>query len=301
MLGALIHKMPATAVVFLIGSVAISALPPLNGFVSEWLTLQAILLSPEIKDWGLKFAIPAVGALLALSAALAGAVFVKAFGVGFLGRARSPAAISAHDTDRWSLAAMGAAAMLCVLAGVMPGWFVDGFASAVSLMTGSRMPDQSALPWFSLVPVDASRSSYSGMLLLIFLLFASYGAVILIHQFVSNAIRRAPPWDCGYPDTRPQTQYSASSFAQPVRRVYGTLLLRARDFVWMPPPGDIRAATFRVEMRDLVWEKIYLPVSGGVFYAAQKLHPLQFQSIRRYLSLVFGALILLLLVLAIWL
>ena len=91
-LGGLIHRMPQTAFVFLVGCVAISALPPLNGFVSEWLTFQAILLSPQLPSWGLKFLVPAVGALLALSAALAAACFVKAFGVSFLGRARTPAA-----------------------------------------------------------------------------------------------------------------------------------------------------------------------------------------------------------------
>ncbi|HXZ45796.1 MAG TPA: proton-conducting transporter membrane subunit, partial [Pseudolabrys sp.] len=77
-LGGLIHRMPQTAFVFLIGCVAISALPPLNGFVSEWLAFQAILLSPQLPSWGLKFLVPAVGALLALSAALAAACFVKA-------------------------------------------------------------------------------------------------------------------------------------------------------------------------------------------------------------------------------
>ena len=86
-LGGLIHRMPQTAFVFLVGCAAISALPPLNGFVSEWLTFQAILLSPQIPSWGLKLLVPAVGALLALSAALAAACFVKAFGVTFLGRA----------------------------------------------------------------------------------------------------------------------------------------------------------------------------------------------------------------------
>ena len=91
-LGGLIHRMPLTAFAFLVGCVAISALPPLNGFVSEWLTFQAILLSPELPHWGLKFLVPAVGALLALSAALAAACFVKAFGVTFLGRPRTTAA-----------------------------------------------------------------------------------------------------------------------------------------------------------------------------------------------------------------
>jgi hydrogenase-4 component B len=76
-LGGLIHRMPQTAFVFLVGCVAISALPPLNGFVSEWLTFQAILLSPQMPSWGLKLLVPAVGALLALSAALAAACFVK--------------------------------------------------------------------------------------------------------------------------------------------------------------------------------------------------------------------------------
>src|SRR6266581_3585398 len=89
--GGLIHRMPLTAFTFLVGCVAISALPPLNGFVSEWLTFQAILLSPQLPSWGLKFLVPAVGALLALSAALAAACFVKAFGITFLGRARTPA------------------------------------------------------------------------------------------------------------------------------------------------------------------------------------------------------------------
>ena len=99
-LGGLIHRMPQTAFVFLVGCAAISALPPLNGFVSEWLTFQAILLSPQMPSWGLKFLVPAVGALLAMSAALAAACFVRAFGVTFLGRPRTPAAEHARETDR---------------------------------------------------------------------------------------------------------------------------------------------------------------------------------------------------------
>ena len=114
---------------FLIGCVAISALPPLNGFVSEWLTFQAILLSPQLPSWGLKFLVPAVGALLALSAALAAACFVKAFGVTFLGRPRTEAARRAHEADRFSLAAMFILAALCLLAGILPGYFIDALGS----------------------------------------------------------------------------------------------------------------------------------------------------------------------------
>src|SRR4051794_36581073 len=85
-LGGLIHRMPHTAFVMLIGALAISALPPLNGFVSEWLTFQAILLSPQLPSWGLKLMVPGVGALLALAAALAAACFVRVYGIAFLGR-----------------------------------------------------------------------------------------------------------------------------------------------------------------------------------------------------------------------
>ena len=125
-LGGLIHGMPLTALTFLVGAAAISALPPLNGFVSEWLTFQAILVSPDVPQWSLKFLVPAVGALLALSAALAAACFVKAFGLTFLGRARSEAAAQAREVDRLSLGAMFAFAGLCVFAGVFPGLIIDG-------------------------------------------------------------------------------------------------------------------------------------------------------------------------------
>src|SRR4051794_11808432 len=117
-LGGLIHRMPQTAFVFLVGCVAIAALPPLNGFVSEWLTFQAILLSPQLPSWGLKLTVPAIGALLALSAALAAACFVRAFGITFLGRPRTPAAERASEADRFSLAAMGFLAALCLVAGI---------------------------------------------------------------------------------------------------------------------------------------------------------------------------------------
>src|SRR5215468_10188963 len=120
-LGGLIHRMPQTAFAFLVGCVAISALPPLNGFVSEWLTFQAILLSPQLPSWGLKLLVPAVGALLALSAALAAACFVKAYGVTFLGRPRTRSAENVDETDSFSLAAMFLLAALCLIAGILPG------------------------------------------------------------------------------------------------------------------------------------------------------------------------------------
>ena len=299
-LGGLIHRMPLTAFTFLVGCVAISALPPFNGFVSEWLTFQAILLSPQLPSWGLKFLVPAVGALLALSAALAAACFVKAFGVTFLGRARTSQAEQAQETDRWSLSAMLVLATLCLIAGILPGYFIDALAPVVTALVETRMPVQSGIEWLSIVPIAESRSSYNGLLVFVFIAISGTLAALAIHRLASAALRRGPAWDCGYPDASPATQYTAGSFAQPIRRVYGTLVFGAREHVEMPPPGDIRPARLTVELHDRVWEGIYAPLAGGVGFAADKLNYMQFLTIRQYLTLVFTALVALLLVLAIW-
>ena len=253
-LGGLIHRMPLTAFAFLVGCVAISALPPLNGFVSEWLTFQAILLSPDVPSWGIKLIVPAVGAMLALSAALAAACFVKAFGVTFLGRPRSPAAARAHETDRASLAAMFTLAALCLAAGIFPGFVIDALAPVVESLVGGRMPVQSTIPWLSIVPVAESRSSYDGLLVFAFIAISALATAEIIHRFASRRLRRGPAWDCGFPDASPATQYTAGSFAQPIRRVFGDVVFLAREHVEMPPPGDLAPARFSVTLRDLVWD-----------------------------------------------
>jgi formate hydrogenlyase subunit 3/multisubunit Na+/H+ antiporter MnhD subunit len=299
-LGGLIHRMPQTAFVFLVGCAAISALPPLNGFVSEWLTFQAILLSPQLPSWGLKFLVPAVGALLAMSAALAAACFVKAFGVTFLGRPRTPAAAQAHETDRFSLAAMFCFAALCLVVGILPGPFMDALAPVADALVGAHMPMQRSVEWLSIVPIAESRSSYNGLLVFIFMLLSGSLAAFAIHRLASDRLRRGPAWDCGYPDASPATQYTANSFAQPIRRVFGTTVFRAREHSEMPAPGDTRPARLVVVVRDLVWETFYAPVAVSVSIISERLNHLQFLTIRQYLSLVFCALVMLLLVLAIW-
>jgi hydrogenase-4 component B len=299
-LGGLIHTMPRTAFAFLVGCAAISALPPLNGFVSEWLTFQAILLSPTLPAWGLKLIVPAVGALLALSAALAAACFVKAYGVTFLGRPRTVAAQSATEVDQFSLTAMFVFAGLCLVAGILPGLLIDALAPVTQSLVGARMPVQSTNPWLSIVPVAESRSSYNGLLVLVFVGISALAAVQVIHRYASKAVRRSPPWDCGYPDPDPATQYTADSFAQPIRRVFGTTVFRARERVEMPAPGDAHPARLTVTLRDLIWDTLYAPLAGATVRAAERLNRLQFLTIRQYLSLVFAALVGLLLVLSIW-
>lgn len=299
-LGGLIHRMPLTSFVFLVGCASISALPPFNGFVSEWLAFQAILQSPDLPQWGLKVMVPAVGGLLALSAALAAACFVKAFGITFLGRPRSAAVEQAREVDRYSLAAMFILAALCLLAGILPGLVIDGLSPVTLSLIGNRMPVQMAQPWLSIVPIAESRSSYNGLLVFVFIAVSASLAAFVIHRFASQALRRGPAWGCGFPDVTPAAQYTAVSFAQPIRRVFGTFAFRAREKVEMPPPGATAPARLTVEIHDVVWETFYQPIAGAVGYATEKLNRLQFLTIRRYLTLVFLYLVTLLLVLALW-
>lgn len=299
-LGGLIHAMPVTALAFLTGAAAISALPPLNGFVSEWLTFQAIFLSPSFPQWGLRLLAPATGAVLALSAALAAACFVKAFGVTFLGRPRSQAAAACCDVDRFSQAAMLALAVLCVLLGILPAFVIDRLAPVVHSLVAAQMPVQQSIPWWSIVPIAESRSSYNGLLVFVFIALSASLAIVAIHTFASRALRRAPPWDCGTPVTSARTQYTAGSFSQPIRRVYGSVVFRAHESVTVPQPGELRAARLEVTMHDIPWEFIYAPLGRAVSATTEWLNRMQFLTIRRYLSLVFLTLILMLLVLAIW-
>jgi formate hydrogenlyase subunit 3/multisubunit Na+/H+ antiporter MnhD subunit len=298
-LGGLIHRMPNTAVACLGACLAISALPPLNGFVSEWLLFQSILLSPDLPQWALKFMVPATGAMLALAAALSATCFVRAFGISFLGRPRSDAAAQAHEADIVSRVGMWVLLGGCLAAGLLPGLVIDTMSGVVQATVGARMPVQASLPWLSIVPIAESRSSYNGLLVFAFIVISTIAAVQVIHHLASNAVRRGPAWDCGFPEPSPAAQYTADSFAQPVRRVFGDVL-RARETVDMPPPGDARPARLQVRLRDLVWDVLYAPISSWIEYCSEKLNHLQFLTIRRYLSLVFASLVVLLLAVAIW-
>jgi len=220
--------------------------------------------------------------------------------VTFLGRPRTPAAQEAKETDRWSLAAMFVLAALCLLAGILPGHFIDALAPVAQALTGENVPRQEQLSWLMIVPIAESRSSYNGLLLFAFIALAAWSATGVIHRWASAATRRSPPWDCGYPDASPLTQYTAGSFTQPIRRVFGSVVFRAREELRMPPPGDTQAATLRVRMRDLPWDVLYAPIAGLVGFAADQLNKVQSLTVRAYLTLVFGALVILLMVLGIW-
>jgi hydrogenase-4 component B len=295
-LGGLIHRMPVTAVAFLVGCVAISALPPFNGFVSEWLTFQAILLSPQLPDWIPRLVVPAIGATLACSAALAAACFVKAFGSTFLGRPRSESASVARETDRFSRIAMLAFAAVCLLAGVLPGFVIDALGGVSELLLGEKLGLQSSEPWLRIAPISAERGAYNGLLVFVMIAIAALVTAAVARRAASHALRRSPAWDCGFPGLPTSAQYTSGSFAQPIRRVFGSVVFRAREHVEMPKPGDTSQAKLTVTIHDTIWEAFYSPVIRTVDVLADRLTKLQFLTIRKYLMLVFATLVLMLII-----
>lgn len=298
-LGGLIRSMPKTAFLFLGGCIAISALPPLNGFVSEWLVFQAILLSPSLPQWTIKLLVPAVGVALALSAALGAGCYIRAYGVAFLGRPRSEAAGAAHDPDRWSLGTMAVLLALCLVAGLLPSLLIDTISPVAKDFVGGRMPTQAELSWLSIAPIAESRSSYNGLLVFVFILLSAYSARWVIHRFSSARSRRAPAWDCGYIVASPTTQYTGSSFAQPIRRTLGVIAFSVQERLDMPAPGDMRAARLNVEIKDRIYDYLYAPLTRAVASCASGLNVLSLLTIQEYLSLVFAALVFLLILVAI--
>ena len=135
---------------------------------------------------------------------------------------------------------MAGLAGACLLAGIFPGPLIDALKPLAEAAVGAAMPLQAKIPWTSIAPIAESRSSYNGLLVLFFIVASGSAAAYVIHRFASAAIRRAPAWDCGFPNADPATQYTAVSFAEPIRRVYGPFAFAARAEVDMPRPGEAR-------------------------------------------------------------
>ena len=144
------------------------------------------------------------------------------------------------------------------------------------------------------------RSSYNGLVLMVFIALSALLPALGIYGLASRKLRRAGAWDCGYPETSSATQYTAASFAQPIRRVFASVVFSASEQIDMPLPGDARPARLTLGMKDPVWTVLYRPLVETVNAAAAVVGRARTLSIRQHLSLVYAVLILLLVVLALW-
>ncbi|MBF0565779.1 MAG: hydrogenase 4 subunit B [Nitrospirae bacterium] len=296
-MGGLIHHMPWTATLFLVGCISISALPPFNGFVSEWLTFQALLLSPSLPSPLMKLLIPMGAALLALTGALAAACFVKAFGVTFLGHWRGHHNPHAHEANWPMRLGMLMAALTCLGLGVLPTFFIEWMDVIAEQFVGSKLAASASIHgWMWLTPVSYHRASYSGVIVLLGILIV-ISAVYLFLHVKPGAIRRVPIWDCGFEKINQRMQYNATSFAMPIRRIFG-FLFNVREEVNVVPHAGHKAfpkrLNYRLRIRDRLWNWIYKPIVGISFWVSRKVGKLQQGRIQIYLLYSFITIIILL-------
>ena len=291
-LGGLIRRMPWVAWLALIGSLAIAGLPPLNGFVSEWLLLQAFLLTPGLPQGYLNMLIPVAAAAVALTAALAGYVMVKFYGVVFLGQPREEKLAEAHDCGPWERAGLVWLAAWCVVLGVMPGTVIGLLDHATLLLNGRGLGDAVASgSWLFLSPINPDRASYSPLLFFVGITLATALTWLAIHKLYHGRMRRGPAWDCGYPLQTPRMQDTAEGFGQPVRQVFEPFFRMTRE---LPSPFDA-APRYRVVVEDHLWFWIYLPTVRLVDKLTSIVTVLQKGRISVYLTYSFVTLLVLLL------
>jgi formate hydrogenlyase subunit 3/multisubunit Na+/H+ antiporter MnhD subunit len=296
-MGGLIRFMPWTAVLFLIGCISISALPPFNGFVSEWLTYQAFLLSPALPSPLLNLLIPLGAALLALTSALAAACFVKAFGVTFLGHQRGHHHGRVHEV-RWSMRiAMLLAALTCLGLGVLPTVMIKWMDPlAEELVGGTIAASASGFGWMWLTPIAAERASYSAPIAFLGILSVVIVTYLLLHAR-PGAIHRAPLWDCGFEKVTNRMQYTATSFAMPLRRIFGFLFNIKEHIRQLPPathPAFPRRLYYHLRVRDRFWGWIYQPVVDASFWLSRRIGRMQHGRIQVYLIYSFVTIVVLL-------
>jgi formate hydrogenlyase subunit 3/multisubunit Na+/H+ antiporter MnhD subunit len=288
-LGGLIHRMPWVAWLTLVGVLAIAGLPPLNGFVSEWLLLQAFLFSHEVPHQFVNMLLPLGAAIIALAAALAAYVMVKFFGVIFLGQPREAALAHAHDAGGYEKVGLAWLAIGCVLLGLFPAQVIGALGAATIQLIGTA-PAADASPWWMLAPLPDRQVSYAPLVLLAVILAVLATTSILVRRVYRRKVRRAPAWDCGFGRGDARMQDTAEGFGQPIRHIFQAFFTIERE---LPAPFD-RAPRYRVVVGDRIWRALYEPVGGIVQRIADSLAWLQQGRISAYLLYSFITLVVLL-------
>jgi len=289
-LGGLIHRMPWVAALALVGALASAGLPPLNGFVSEWLLLQAFLFTPTLPQSFVNMLVPLAAAALALAAAIAAYVMVKFYGVIFLGQPREPNLAHAHDAGRHERIALAALAVGCVLLGIFPATVIGVLEPVTVMLAGTPAITEGSGNWLLLAPISGDRASYSPLIVLVVIVVVVLATIGIVHRLWHGRVRRAPPWDCGYPLQTPRMQDTAEGFGQPIRQVFEPFFRVERE---LPTPFDA-APRYSVKIGDRLWHALYLPIARGAEFAARIVGLLQQGRISVYLTYSFITLLALL-------
>jgi NADH:ubiquinone oxidoreductase subunit 5 (subunit L)/multisubunit Na+/H+ antiporter MnhA subunit len=279
-MGGLLRRMPWTGMFFLIGALSISALPPFNGFVSEWLIFQAALQAWQLESGVLRSLIPIASAVLALTGALVAATFVKVYGIAFLGQARSRHVRHTRQGALGMRIGQGILAALCVLCGVLPTQIIALLEPVSEGLLHVGLPQASANGWLWLTPISSDTASYSAPLTIVLLALIAGSAFWWFLRGVPRRMRRRDPWDCGFAPPSPRMQYTATAFAQPMRRVFGLLF----EMDETHPALNDTMPRYRLKITDRLWGLLYLPIAQAVESASRRVVRLQSGNVRVYLG-----------------
>jgi formate hydrogenlyase subunit 3/multisubunit Na+/H+ antiporter MnhD subunit len=294
--GGLIKRMPATAAFMLIGAVALAALPPLNGFPSEWLTFQMLVAGARHSASELAILLPLALAAVALVAGLAAVSAVRLFGITFLALPRTPASSAAVEAPRTMRAGMAAPALLCVALGLAPAVIVPRLSAIASDLGLAGMPLSSGLALA--VPLAGGR--YSPLLVVAVLVVAAALAVLLAaRRLAPGAVRVDDAWNCGRLIHSPRSEYTAASFAEPLNRVFaGFYRPRQQLRIEVHPASRyfVQAIGYRGRLAPWMEQTLYLPAIAAVRRLGLAAGRLQTGSIHWYLTLLPAALVVLLFV-----
>jgi formate hydrogenlyase subunit 3/multisubunit Na+/H+ antiporter MnhD subunit len=288
-LGGLIHRMPWVAALTLVGALAMSGLPPLNGFVSEWLLLQAFLFAHQVPHTFVNMLLPMGAALLVLAAALAAYVMVKFFGVTFLGRPREASLARAHDAGVLERIGLVWLALGCVALGLLPTYVIGALRPVVEQL-GAALPPGPPSPWWLLAPVPGRQVSYSPIVFFLAIVAIVIVTMLAVRLFYHGHRRAVRPWDCGFGELTPRMQDTAEGFGQPIRHIFGSFFAITRE---LPSPFD-RTPRYSVTVADRIWQGLYLPLGRLVQRATDAVAWLQQGRIATYLLYSFVTLVLLL-------
>lgn len=293
--GGLLRRMPWTGLFFVIGAMAISGLPLLNGFTSEWLTFQALLLGFTQTPGLVRLNFPLGGAMLALTTALAAACFVRMFGISFLALPRSRAAAEAHEAPMVMLAPQAVLAVLCVGLGLFPGVALRALGGVLASLPGVQPPSGLALSGLSMASMVPSFDQVTPVALGAALLGGLVVAGVLTRTR-GIAVRRAPTWGCGGELTA-QTEYTATAFSKPLLMIFRAVYRPTREVETLADvspyfPSEVR---YRAVIEPTFERYVYGPLLRGVLRIADGLKVLQAGSLHAYLAyvLVLGVLLLL--------
>jgi len=299
-LGGLVRRMPWTAGFFLLGAMAISGLPFLNGFVSEWLVFQSLLLGfHSSADAFVRIAFPVGGALLGLTTALAAACFVKAFGITFLAAPRGRGAAEARETGRLMLAPQAGLALLCLAIGLVPGPLVSRLGRLAGSLVGAGAGGAGLET--SVVRIAPSAPAFDGLSvpLAAAALAVPLALAALLASRAAFAVRRAPTWGCGGA-LGAETEYTATAFSKPLMMIFAAIYRPTREVSRLETtPYFAREVRYRSEMEPTFERFVYRPLTRGVLALAGRMRVIQAGSLHAYLGYVM-ALVLFLVVLLWW-